>query len=114
MKNIHHRPIKRFALDGVIQNDSKIGRLRSEYIRILSLEMKLSGYVPRLDIDPDFTIDYNVNGDSYNFELSIYGVYVGKKKSEWIVGIDGTDVISSQENKSDVSLPLRVLKYPKS
>jgi hypothetical protein len=114
MESIHHRPIKRFSLDGVIQDDSKIGRLKEEYLRILHLEMKLSGYVPRLDIDPDFTIEYNVTGDSYNFEISIYGTYVGKKKSEWVVGIDGTDVISSQEIRSKESSQPRVLKYPKS
>ena len=114
MKSIHHRPIKKFALDGVIQDDSKIGRLREEYLRMLGLEMKLSGYVPRLDIDPDFTIEYNDKADSYSFELSVYGVYVGKKKSECIVGVDGTTVISSQETKSDESLQLRVLRYPKS
>ena len=114
MKSIHHRPIRKFALDGVIQDDSKIGRLREEYLRMLRLEMKLSGYVPRLDIDPDFTIEYNDKADSYSFEISVYGVYVGKKKSECIVGVDGTTVISSQESKSDESLQLRVLRYPKS
>lgn len=113
MKSIHHKAIKRFSLDGVIQDDSKIGRLHEEYKRILSLEMKLSGYVPRLDIDSDFTIEYNVEADNFNFELSLYGTYVGKKKSEWVVGIDGTTVITSRETKSSESLPLRASKFPK-
>lgn len=114
MNSVHHKPIKRFHLDGLIQDDSKIARLKEEYKKILCLEMKMSGYVPRLDIDYDFTIQYNEKADNFNFDLSIYGVYVGKKQSEWITGIDGTTVISSQENKSSVSLLHQGLRYPKS
>lgn len=114
MNTIHHKPIKRFSLDGIIQDDSKIGRLHEEYKRILGIEMKLSGYVPRLDIDPDFTISYNSESDNFSFELSVYGTYVGKKRAEWIIGVDGTDVISSQTDKSNESSPLRVSRYPKS
>ena len=59
MDNFHHKSIKRFSLKGVIHDDSAIARLRGEYIRLVVSEMKLSGYVPKFDIDPDFTIDYN-------------------------------------------------------
>ena len=62
--------------------------------------MKLSGYVPRLDIDPDFTIEYNLQAQIFKFQLSMHGVYVGKKRSEWIQGIDGTQVIPILQNKS--------------
>jgi hypothetical protein len=58
-ESYHHKPIKRFYLDGIIHDDSMIGRLKEEYIRLLTSEMKLSGYVPRIDLDPDFTIGYN-------------------------------------------------------
>jgi hypothetical protein len=62
--------------------------------------MKLSGYVPRVDINPDFTLNYNQQKQYFEFELSIYGVYVGKKKSEWITGIDETKAIYTAQNKS--------------
>jgi hypothetical protein len=103
MENIHHRPIQKFFLDGVINDDSQIARFKNEYIKLVQLEMKLAGYVPRLDIDPDFTISYNEKRECFSFMLSIYGTYVGKKKSEWIVGVDGTQVIFSQEIKSKES-----------
>lgn len=99
MENIHHRPIKAFYLDGMIYDDSAISRLRLEYIRLLSLEMKLSGYVPRLDIDPDFTIQYNHNKKYYEFQITMYGTYIGKKQAQWITGIDGT-VMYTHQNKS--------------
>ena len=99
----HHKPIKRFYLDGVIHDDSMIGRLKEEYIRLLVSEMKLSGYVPRIDLDPDFTLLYNDSKDFFEFELSIHGVYAGKRKSEWIAGIDGTNPVLIQPNKSSES-----------
>ena len=103
MENIHHKPLKRFCLDGVIHDESAIWRLKTEYVRLLTIEMKLSGYVPRLDINPDFTTAYNIKKEHFEFTLSMYGIYVGKRKSEWISGIDETRVVYTQKSKSSVS-----------
>jgi hypothetical protein len=100
MANYHHKPIKKFYLDGVIHDESAIGRLRLEYVRLLISEMKLSGYVPRIDIEPDFTIDYNERKQSFEFALTVHGIYIGRKQSEWIAGIDGNKPIYTQKNKS--------------
>lgn len=108
MESLHHKPIKRFSLEGDIYDDAAIYRLRTEYVRLLTLEMKLSGYVPRLDINQDFTIQYNNKANIFNFKLSLYGVYVGKKKSEWITGIDETMVITTTKTKSSESLSEQV------
>jgi len=59
VQNYHHRPLKKFNLSGVIYDDSVVGRLKSEYVRLLTSEMRLTGYAPRLDIEQDFTVDYN-------------------------------------------------------
>jgi len=99
MENLHHKPIKRFNLEGDILDEAFTPRLKTEYIKLLLLEMRLSGYVPRIDIDPDFTIEYNNTIEIFTFKLSLHGVYVGKKKSEWIIGIDGTQVISTAQSK---------------
>jgi hypothetical protein len=108
-ESYHHKPIKRFYLDGIIHDDSMIGRLKEEYIRLLTSEMKLSGYVPRIDLDPDFTIRYNDIKNYFEFELSIHAVYAGKRKSEWIAGIDGANPIFIQQTKSSEYLQDRVL-----
>jgi hypothetical protein len=99
MVNVHHKTLKRFGLDGSIYDDSAIWRLKIEYVRLIILQMRLSGYVPRIDIAPDFTIEYNDRTESFNFELSIYGIYVGKRKSEWIFGVDESRVIPIHQNK---------------
>lgn len=104
MESYHHRAIKRFGLDGIIHDESAIGRLKTEYIRLIKTEMRLAGYAIRLDIDPDFTISYNEEKEYFEFILSIHGVYVGKKKSEWISGVDGTKAIPTQKNRSKESL----------
>ena len=101
MANYHHKPIKKFSLDGIIHDESAIYRLKNEYIRLLTTEMRLAGYVPRLDIDIDFTIDYNEIKQYFEFELSLYGTFTGRKQSEWIQGIDGTKAILIQKNKSN-------------
>jgi hypothetical protein len=99
MANFHHRTIKKFGLSGVINDESSSPRLKIEYVRLLVSEMRATGYVPRLDIEPDFTIDYNRIKNCFEFEVSVYGIYIGKRKSEWIVGVDGHKAISMEKSK---------------
>jgi hypothetical protein len=108
MDNLHHKPIKSFSLDGSIYDDSTIARLKTEYIKLLVIEMETLGYVPRLDIDPDFTIRYNKEAQIFEFKLTAYGIYVGKKKTQWIIGLDGTKVIYTQKSKLEEFLRDRV------
>lgn len=105
MNNFIHRPIKRFYLEGQIYDDSFIPRLKNEYINILNVKMKLQGYAPRIDIDPQFTIEYN--GKHYNFKLSVYGTFVGKRNAEWIEALDGIRPIYTHQSKSEESLPIQ-------
>jgi hypothetical protein len=96
-----HKPIKRFGLEGEIYDDSYITRLKDQYISMITSVMRSHGYVPRYDIDTDFTIGYN--GRTFDFQLSVYGVYVGKDRAKWILGIDKDKPIMShttQKNKS--------------
>lgn len=101
MDNFIHKSIKRFCLDGQIYDDAFIPRLKNEYINILNTQMKLQGYAPRIDIDPQFTIEYN--GKSYNFKLSVYGTFVGKRNAECIQALDGSKPIYIRQNKSETS-----------
>jgi hypothetical protein len=99
MENMHHKPLKRFGLSGNIYDDSEMWRLKGEYINLLVSEMRFAGYVPRLDIDIDFTIDYNEAKQHFEFEISMYAIFVGKKKSEWILGVDSTRVVPILQNR---------------
>ena len=96
-----HKPIKRFGLEGEIYDDSYITRLKDQYIFMITSVMRSHGDVPRYDIDTDFTIGYN--GRTFDFKLSVYGVYVGKDRAKWILGIDKNKAVTSpttQKSKS--------------
>ncbi len=99
MEQLHHKSIKTFRLDGIIKDDSAIGRLRLEVAKLKIEEMREEGYVPRLDIDPNFTIQYNHTKDYYEFTLTVYGTYVGKKRAQCTQGIDGTSIVPIQKSK---------------
>jgi hypothetical protein len=88
----NHRKITKFGLEGEIFDDAKIPKIKDQYINMVCNGMRSKGYVPRYDIDPDFTISYN--GKTFEFKLSVYGVYVGKKKAKCVKGIDKNQVIT--------------------
>lgn len=97
-----HKRIKRFELSGQITDDIFIPRMRSEYIRLLTDVMRDSGYVQRFDIDPDWSLSYT--GNYYEFTLSVYGSYIGKKNAACIDGLDKNRPIYTPQNKSEESL----------
>jgi len=97
----NHKSIKKFDLEGEIYDDSQIIRLKEQYILMLESAMRSSGYVPRYDVDTDFTLLYN--GKAFQFRLSVYGVYVGKDRAKCIAGIDKNTAIMlpiTQKSKS--------------
>ena len=99
MEHLHHKSIKTFTVEGIIKDDAAIGRLRLEIERLKTLQMRELGYVPRLDMDPNFTIQYNNTKEHFEFILTIYGTYLGKRKSQCIMGIDGTLLVPTHKNK---------------
>ena len=99
--NYLHKRIKRFELTGQITDDIFIPRMREEYIRLLKETMRDTGYVMRLDIDPDWTVSYT--GNHYEFILSVYGSYIGKKNAACIDGLDKNRPIYTPQSKSGES-----------
>lgn len=96
-----HKRIKRFELVGVIADDSFISRMKEQYIKLICDLMKDEGYVQRIDIDPDWSLSYEDN--HYNFILSVYGSYIGKREAACIDGLDKNRPIYTQPNKLDES-----------
>lgn len=96
-----HKRIKRFELTGQILDDVLIPRMKQEYIRLLSDSMRESGYVVRVDIEPDWSLSYT--GNYYEFILSVYGSYIGKKNASCIDGLDKNRPIYTRQSKSSES-----------
>lgn len=83
------RNIKSFLISGVIKDDSKILKAREDYERLLVQDMRDRGYVPVLDLEPQFSIKYNHSKDNYSFFLEMFGVYIGKRKAQDVEGFSG-------------------------
>lgn len=96
-----HKRIKMFQLEGQIQDDKNIARMKQQYIDLLADSMKDQGYVIRFDIEPDWSLKYT--GNYYEFILSVYGSYIGKKNAACIDGLDKNRPIYTRPNKSDES-----------
>lgn len=76
-----HKQIKRFQIDVEFKDDSDIIRIRNQYENMITAEMRQKGYLRLLDIDPVFSIE--LTGETWKFLMTIYGIYVGKKKA-WV------------------------------
>jgi len=86
-----HKQIKRFQLEGKIADDSDFPRLRSQYINMLFYNMRTKGFVPVLDLDEAWSTSFN--GTSYDFVLTVHGVYYGPKQARLIYGLSGNKEI---------------------
>jgi hypothetical protein len=91
MEYATHKKIHNFDFNGTIHDDKDIIRLRAKYEIIAEEYMRNKGYIPHLDLDPVFTIEYTTAG--YNFKYTRYGVYVGKAKARCYQAVVGTRLI---------------------
>lgn len=73
-----HDEFIRYNMAGTITDGNLVSR-KAELIRFLEVQMRDEGIAPNLDVDPQFTLDYDRETEGFNFELSVYGNYVGDK-----------------------------------
>lgn len=73
--------IRRFRLEGVTKSPLKRRELE---IQLLT-QMDEEGYSQVVDIDSIFKTDYSVSSDTYDFVLTIQGVYVGEDSWNTVV-----------------------------
>ena len=84
-----HKTINKFSFEGEIADDSDFIRIRSEFEWHLVRSMRDDGYVPVIGLGPLFSTKYHEEKNKYSFVLTVYGVYVGKKK---VANLEGLDV----------------------
>jgi len=80
-----HDEIIRYALEGEI-SDGNLVENKERLVFFLETQMRDEGVVPVLDMDPQFTLDYDPEREAFGFKLSVYGSYVGSNACE----IEGT------------------------
>ena len=91
MEYAGHKKIKKFTIDGQIYDEADVMRLREQYNQIMDSYLREKGYVPHLDLDPVFSLDYN--GNIFEFKITWYGIYLGKAKAKCYKGLVGTKLI---------------------
>jgi len=100
-----HDEIQRFNLNGEIA-DREVTKTRERLVDFVENMMREQGYVPALDIEPQFTVDYDAAQERYTFALSVYGVKIDKEKT-WTVGgiLSGKEIPKyTPKSKSQQSL----------
>lgn len=73
-----HEEIKKFALTGSINDEVNVVEAKERMVHFLETQMREQGHVPLLDMDPQYTQQFDPSNDEYEFILSVYGVYVGE------------------------------------
>lgn len=79
-----HDEIQRFNLNGDIA-DHDVTKTRERLVEFVESMMRDQGYVPALDIEPQFTVEYVPDEQRFKFALSVYGVRTSKERT-WSVG----------------------------
>jgi len=83
-----HKNIRNFGFNGIIGDDADFIRLRDQYEALVVRQMRDDGYVPVLALGPLFSTEWIEKKQYYTFELTVYGVFLGKKKACLIEGMD--------------------------
>ena len=81
-------------MSGIIKDDSLIIKSREHYERTLVQQMRDGGYVPVLDMLPQFNLKYIERTGHFAFILTMFGIFIGKKKAQTIEGFSGQEFIS--------------------
>jgi hypothetical protein len=99
-----HDDIIRYSMTGTMDSQSNIVKQRDNMIHFLHMRMKEDGVSPSIDIDPQFTVDYDKKNDTREFVLSVYGIHVGGGKVWEIDGVmNGKTVPSIRKAKLSLS-----------
>jgi|688.fasta_scaffold47871_10 hypothetical protein len=102
--SFHHKQIKGFSIEGVVLDDLAVPRIKDEYIRLLKSQMRIASYVPRIDINPDVTTEYNNKKNNFTIKITLYGVKLDKEQLECIEAINEHKPIYIRESKYKESL----------
>lgn len=79
-----HDEIQRFNLNGEM-SDTDVVKQRERLVEFVESMMRDQGYVPALDLEPQFTLEFDPVSENFTFALSVYGVPIERNKT-WNVG----------------------------
>lgn len=89
-----HDEIKRFSLDGQI-SEANVVQTKERMINMVEGMMREYGFVPALDMEPQFTLSYDAEEERFDFSLSVYGIRIEESQVWQVAGIMGGKRIQS-------------------
>jgi hypothetical protein len=99
MNNVGHKRLHKFTLKGKIFDEKYIPRLKDQYVDIVVEYMGYKGYIPQLDLNPTFTVQFNKT--DFDFQLTIHGVFIGRAKARCYQAAYGTQLIEKSSSQKD-------------
>lgn len=93
--------IRDFKVDGVAQDGETILRIRRELEERLVDDMRAKGYVPVIDLLPQLYWEFRKDEGDFEYVIVVYGVYIGKKKAQQILGLLDSKEIYFQEESDE-------------
>lgn len=79
-----HEDIRKFSLEGDL-SDTNIVETKERLVHHIENLMRDYSYVPALDLEPQFTLDYLPDANGFKFTLTVYGIKTDKEKA-WSTG----------------------------
>lgn len=98
-----HDEIRKFSLEGELAEANMV-ETKERLIHHVESLMRDYSYVPALDLEPQFTLDYNRDAGTFKFALSVYGVKVDKEKAWSTGGIMNGNAIPKYTPQTKLSL----------
>lgn len=68
-----HKDVRKMTVTGQMV-DTNVERHKNEMVKALYDILRDDGHIPLLDIDPQFTVDYDFEQDCRVFTLSVFGI----------------------------------------
>ena len=87
-----HDSIKKFSIHGQI-DDSNIPVAKERLVLFIEQMMRDKGCAPVLELDPQFTATYVPEKETFKFDLSVYGAWVGKEKAWEVSGVSNGKLV---------------------
>jgi len=95
-----HENIKAFHNRGTMEAMANVVKEMDQLVREIESSMRDAGYVPVLDLEPQFSRELDHSNDTYSFKVTVYGVQVkGKDAWEWAGISNGKLMKSSMKTK---------------
>ena len=99
-----HQEIVDFHLEGEVLEQNLV-KQKETLVRAVEDGMRESGHVPILDIEPQFSLEYQMgNVGKFKFHLTVYGVWVGEESWDVAGVTNGKKILKyTQKPKSSQS-----------